>query len=386
MKPSKPLSVEEFKVCVHFESLRKVLLTDRYARHLEKPLACWVLPADRRLPLALLGRTLHELLGTPFAELTATPGIGEKKIRSFVKLLARAAETDPAELPMEGPPESNGDSALAGAATCDGAAFDPAAISEVVWARWRAAVVRHGLGREKLGRFAPSLRDMTRVIWQRPLEDYTGHTLAEIRAMKTHGEKRLLAILEVFHNLYTLVAGMGTRDHLVVRIVPRAIDAVEDWTGRVLQTPGVPGRQEILDQLIRPLLEQVHVDATEQIAALAENRLGLSGPITSIRQAAREMGLTRARVYQLLNEINDILDVRWPTGRRHVYELRSKFLSEVAGMADPPDLAQFHAAIELFYPGGRRGAAGPLAGPREFAPQETDKESEPSAAAGVASP
>ena len=60
--------------------------------------------------------------------------------------------------------------------------------------------------------------------------------------MKTHGEKRVCAILEVFHVAHTLVAGMGTQEHLLVRIVPRLIDRVEQWIGRALQRPGVPSR------------------------------------------------------------------------------------------------------------------------------------------------
>jgi hypothetical protein len=230
----------------------------------------------------------------------------------------------------------------------------------VVWSQWRASVVKHGLEGERLGRFAPSLRNMTRVIWNKPLAAYTGMTLDELRSMKTHGEKRVRAILEVFHSAHVLVANMGTQDHLIVRIVPRSIDGVEQWIGRVLQKSGVPDEQEIFDELVSPLLEQVRTDATRQIASLAENRLGLAGPITSVRQAARTMGLTRARVYQLLNEINDIMMVRWPHGRHQVYELREKFQSELSQMDDPPKLRQFHAAIELFYPGSRRGAAGPL--------------------------
>ena len=129
---------------------------------------------------------------------------------------------------------------------------------------------------------------------------------------------------------HALVAGMGTQQHLVVRIMPRAIDRVEQWTGRALQRPGIPGQQEIFDNFVGPLLEQIRIDATQQIAALAENRLGVGGPITSVRQAARSMGLTRARVYQLLNEINDIMMVRWPTGRHQSHELREKFQAEAA--------------------------------------------------------
>ena len=55
MKLTKTSSVEELQVLSRFESLRRILLADTYAHHLDKPLAYWALPTDRRLPLALLG-------------------------------------------------------------------------------------------------------------------------------------------------------------------------------------------------------------------------------------------------------------------------------------------------------------------------------------------
>jgi hypothetical protein len=216
---------------------------------------------------------------------------------------------------------------------------------------------------------------MTRVIWNTPLGAYTNSTLAEIRALKTHGEKRIRAVLEVFHAAHVLVSGMGTQEHLVVRILPRQIDLAENWTGRMLQRPGVPDRQEIFENLVQPLLEQVRIDASGQVALLAENRLGVAGPITSVRQAARSMGLTRARVYQLLNEVNDIMTVRWPMGRHQIHELREKFMSETGETDESdglPDLRQFHAAVELFYPGSRRGASGPLEQTLDRIEQEED--------------
>ena len=371
MRLGKTVSVEELQIVSRFEGLRKMLLSEPYADHVDRPLAYWALPTDRRLPLAFLGRTLRDLLGTPFGELSATPGIGRKKIASFVQLLARAAQTDPTDLPMEildpppvgAPGHTDGDSA-------DG--FDPTNISEVTWAQWRASVVRHGLTGEAMGRLAPRLQNMTRVIWNTPLGAYTSSTLAEIRAMRTHGEKRTRALLEVFHAAHTIVAGMGTQEHLVVRIAPRLIDQVEQWIGRALQQPGIPGEPEIFAAFVQPLLEQVRIDATQQIATLAENRLGIGGPITSVRQAARTMGLTRARVYQLLNEINDIMMVRWPTGRHQVHELRERFQAEATELAQSPDLRQFYAAVELFYPGSRRGAAGPLEQTLDLAEQEDE--------------
>jgi hypothetical protein len=340
------------------------LLSQPYTEHIEKPLAYWALPTDRRLPLAFLGRTLKDLLNTPFFELNATPGIGQKKIRSFVNLLARVANTTAAELPLNvaelaaaSLEPGNGSAEHNGGAT---AAFDPCAVSEVVWAQWRATVVKHGLSHELLGRFAPSLRNMTRVIWNAPLGTYTHYTLAEIRTMKTHGEKRVRAILEVFHSIHGLAANMGSQPHLVVRIAPRLIDGVERWVGCVLQTAGIPSQEEIHEKLVCPLLQQIRIDATQQITSLAENRLGIHGPIASVRQAARSMGLTRARVYQLLNEINDVMSVRWPTGRHQMYELSDKFHEESTKIENPPDLNQFAAAVELLYPGTRRGAAGSL--------------------------
>jgi len=359
MKLSKTPSAEELQVISRFEVLRKMLVREQYREHWCKPLAFWVLPTDRRLPLAFLGRTLGEVLNTPFAELCATPGVGQKKIRSFLKLLSRVANTDLAALPIDSTPVVDHAKPASGE-DISANGFDPAVVSEMVWDQWRASVLRHGLGHEPLGRFAPSLRNMTRVIWNRPLHVYAGCTLAQIRSMKTHGEKRVRAILETFYSVHTLVGRMGIVDHLVVRIVPRCIDAAETWVGGRLQSPGVPSSQEVFERFVAPLLEQVRIDTTRQIVHLAENRLGIDGPRTSVRQAARQMGLTRARVYQLLNAISDVMEVRWPLGRHQVYQLRDKLQTESTLMANPPDLAQFHAAIELFYPGSRRGAAGPL--------------------------
>lgn len=360
MKTIQTASVEQLQLVSRFETLRRMLLGDAYATHLEKPLAYWALPTDRRLPLAFLSRTLGELLATPYSELAATPGIGQKKMRSFVSLLARVANTDPAELPSDAATSLEYPSAAPSRGSEQSNGFDPAAVSELVWSQWRANVMRHGLGKEPLGRLAPSLRHITRVIWNTPLEAYADKTLADIQGMKTHGDKRVRAILEVFHAVHTVVSHMGSQEHLVLRIVPRMIDAVETWIGRTLQRPGIPCEEELFHCFVNPLLRQIRCDASRQIIHLAETRLGIHGPVTSVRQAARGLGLTRARVYQLLNEINDIMSVRWPLGRHQVYELRDKFRAELRRVQQPASLDQFHAAVELFYPANRRGAAGRL--------------------------
>ncbi len=352
-------SVEEIQVAGRFELLRNALLSDPYAVHLEKPLAFWTVAGDRGLPLAFLGRTLRELLQTPFPDLAATPGIGRKKMWSFVKLLARAVKTDPSDFPTElAPPSADGNSQTAKPLPAE--EFNPADVCEVTWSQWRASVLRHGLGSEALGRFAPTLKYLTRVIWRRPLEVYAGMSLAEIRTSKTHGRKRIEAILDVFRGLHSLVASAGVQEHLVLRIAPRWIDAAETWVRRELQSPGIPGDEEFSAHFITPLLNQIRRDGSEQVVRLTEIRLGMHGPVTSVRQMSRSVGLTRARVYQLLNEINDIMVVRWPLGRHLVYQLDSKFRAAARRGEDRPGLEQFRVAVELFYPRLRRGAAGPL--------------------------
>ena len=99
------------------------------------------------------------------------------------------------------------------------------------------------------------------------------------------------AVLHVFHAVHTIVAGMGTQEHLLVRIVPRLIDQVEQWVGRTLQRPGIPGEQEIFGCFVEPLLKQIQIDATQQITALAENRLGCGCPITSVPPGRANNGL-----------------------------------------------------------------------------------------------
>ena len=195
MKVNKATSVEEYKIVSSFHTLRKTLLEEKFRDRLEKPLAYWALPNDRRLPLAFLGRTIKDLLDTPFEELSATPGIGQKKISSLVKLLSRATKDQPPAVPFginelaeSKKPATDGPQA---------ANFDPTVVSEALWSQWRETVEQHGVGAEKLGRLAPTLQALPTVIWRTRLNNYTHYTVAEIRQLKTHGEKRVRVVLEI---------------------------------------------------------------------------------------------------------------------------------------------------------------------------------------------
>lgn len=345
-------SVVEYQLESNFSHVRERLLDEQFADRWNKQLAHWALPSDRRLPLALMGYTIREILDTPFEELYATPGIGQKKVHSLVVLLNRAANDDspvsvePAPLPQEdGTPPVD-------VPRADEEKIDPAFVSESVWAQWRKTVVQHGLGEERLGRFAETLQSLPRVLWDTPLQAYTGLTLAQIRKLKTHGEKRVRVILETFGALHQILSPQSKTSHLEIRLLPREIRSVEDWLLRTLPNENLPDADDILVSFVRPLLEQVRIDAGEQIAELGESRLGLNAAERSVRQTASRLGLTRARVYQLLADIGAVLDIRWPEGHYLVNHLRDRIARE---HRHSRTYEPFFMAAALFFPDRRSG-------------------------------
>jgi hypothetical protein len=346
-------SVEDYKLRGSFEAVRKTLFSPDYADRLDKPLAYWALPSDRRLPLAFLGRTVGNLLETPFEELFSTPGVGQKKIQSLIKLLHRAVRDIPSpnitsahedERVSKGEKNSNGrEGNGAHGAELD---FDPDFVSEALWGRWRETVRRHRLDRERLGRLAPSLQNLPTVIWRTPLQFYAERTLEEIRALRTHGEKRVRMVLEVFYVVNKLLAPVETDHRLALRLVPHVAAELDYWLEDATFGEHAPDVSAIQRNLAGPLLDQVRIDAGDAVYELAVERLGIGIEPQTVRLQSRRLGVTRARVYQLLDECGKIMAVRWPEGRGKVRSFQERI--EAAGNADEARLCR--ALRELFYP------------------------------------
>ena len=348
MKLTKSAVLIDYKLVASFESVKQKLLRPKFADRWEKPLAYWVVATDRRLPLAFMGTSLRELLDTPLEELYATPGIGQKKIRTLINLLVRAAQAQPpgsiipltdAELEQAAAPATNGKR--------KGGEIDPAIVSEALWVQWRASIREHGFEHETLGRFVSSLQQLPRVIWNAPLGSYLDLSLAEIRALKTHGEKRVGAVLEVFGNLHQIVVHLGAQSHMGVRVLPRFVIRLENWVLRYLNGADVPSHDELRTAFVAPLLEQVRIDAGPQIAKLVEGRFGAAN--ATVRHAAQRLGLTRARIYQLLGEAATIIKVRWPEGQALAKQLRERLASQEV---EPAALELLDATIDLFFVAG----------------------------------
>ncbi len=294
--------------------------------------------------MALLGYSLRDLLARSMPELANTPGIGRKKLHSLIKLLQRATKDDPPVLPLSD--ESMGKK-RSRAARGQRGDFDPSVVSEVLWEQWRDTVKDSGLQREPLGRLAPSLQSLPTVIWGTPLETYCKYTVAEIRKLKTHGEKRVHAILEVFHSVYEMLEGAPNDRHLRLHIRPTFTAPIEKWINDTLARASVPSREDLRQYLVLPIIEQLRIDAGAKIVKLVEERLGIKSTPQRVQIQARRLGLTRARIYQLFEMCADIMAVRWPEGEALFQRLYQK-------VASSPEARTQHdlmrAFLELIYP------------------------------------
>jgi hypothetical protein len=345
---AQPNSAEEHKLISSFEAVKKTLSNDEFADRLDKPLAYWALPNDRRLPLAFLGRSVGELLSTPFNELTATRGIGQKKISSLVKLLHRATNSDPPAVPYgikeladEIENSNNEDEVIP---ACK---FDPAMVSEALWVQWCETARRFHLNKEKLGRLAPSLQHLPTVIWDTPLGEYMNRSLAEIRQLRTHGEKRVRVVLEVFHAVHELLGEASDETHLSLTLVARFVPPVEAWLQAIANRLDLPTREQVANELAIPLLRQIRIDSGNTVYQLARDRLGIGVEPKSVRQQSAELDVTRARIYQLLEDCGKVMEVRWPVGRSYM----ARAMEQVETNARNHEGAQlFRNTRQLFFP------------------------------------
>ncbi|MGQ9503447.1 MAG: hypothetical protein ACUVQR_00935 [Thermogutta sp.] len=340
--------LDELQLAMRFDELRKQLAEDRYRPIYNKTLAFWALRSDRRLPLALMSRTVEQIIASPFTDLAGTPGIGKKKLQGLLMLLERAANTDLSSVPLDvgEPVETEPKSA------------DPEPeplfrwedVSELTWAEWRATVRKHGLQSIPLGRLSPSLKRVTRVVWHVPLGEFLDDTIADLREKRSFGERRLLALFEVFGVIHETLKNVEPQSHLAIELAPRRILAMQQWILKTWQAGKVPSEEEIKQNFISPLLEQARIDTAEQTVVMVEQRLGINGPPVSVRQLGRTFNLTRARIYQLFDELAEIMRVRWPLGRAYTQLLQSFIVYEYNRRGTGPDISQLTMAIEIFFP------------------------------------
>jgi hypothetical protein len=345
----KAISNDRYRLVGTYERLRKNLIEHSDGGRLDKALSYWVLPTDRRLPIAFLDRPLRDLLSLPLDELMATPGVGHKKILGFFDLLKRASKATPPDVPFG---LNGNDAAKRATKPAEPGGFDASIVSELLWSSWCETVLRYGMGPEKLGRLAPSLQVLPTVIWHSRLEEYADRSLAEIRSLKTHGEKRVQAILEVFCTIHEALATATLQENIDVLLVPRFIPPLTRWLLERVGQEELPSVDELHQNVVKPMLNQIRIDLGDQVAGLATARLSLDENSPSVKQQADAIGVTRARVYQLLEDCAKVMDVRWPEGRWLLAPLATRF-----GASDPETIGLLHGIMDLFYAPEKAAAA-----------------------------
>lgn len=332
-------SAERYRLEGTYERLRRALVSGPQDGRTDQPLSYWVLPTDRRLPIAFLDRTLRDLLEAPLEELMLTPGVGQKKILGFFDLLRRAIKSESPHAPFGISPEP------ATPTNRPGLGLEPEAVSQAVWSEWCEAILRAGFGGHTLGRVAPSLAPLPTVIWQSTLADYAALSLAEIRGLKTHGEKRVYAILGVFGAVYEAVSTAALHERLQLDLTARFVPELTHWIVGRATKDGVVTYDAIRDHLARPLLAQIEVDLGETVAGLVAERLALDGPAPTVKNQAERLSVTRARVYQLIEDCGRVMEVRWPEGRWLLAAL-----VDHPQEIEPEALGLIHAVRGIFYP------------------------------------
>src|SRR5918996_618776 len=247
----KAISNDRYRLVGTYERLRKSLLERPDDGRLDKALSYWVLPTDRRLPIAFLDRPLRDLLSQPLDDLMATPGVGHKKIMGFFDLLKRASKASSPDAPF-GLANQEASKRQKPAPTSCG--FDAAIVSESLWAQWCETVHRYGMGPEKLGRLAPSLQSLPTVIWHSRLEEYFDRSLAEIRSLKTHGEKRVHAILEVFCTVHEALATATLQENIDLVVGPLFVPPLTRWLMEAVSQSELPPVDTLHQHIVKPMI------------------------------------------------------------------------------------------------------------------------------------
>ena len=344
--------VTDYQLALRFENVRKQLLEASCQEPLERALAFYAVPNDRHLPLALIQRPIRQVLDTPLDELHAVPGIGPRKLGSLIDLLQRAAGASSIAAVSPAAKGVETESCVAAPHEADVAG----AVSEAAWEQWRGTIRRRQFGHETLGRFAASLRQLPRTLWERRLETYLGLTLAELNELRGHGEKRVAAILGIFGKLHELLLRFDEQPHLSVQLLPSFATRLKRWLDYRLEHGELPPLDEVDSFFVAPLLDQLSIDGGEMHVELVRDRLNPAN--RGLGSAARRLGLARGRAYELLADTLAIIDVRWPEGRSLAWQLLDRMESRAA-----PSEATVRMAVAtgLFFHSRARQAKSPPA-------------------------
>ena len=182
-------SVSQFQ---RFEAVRRLFQTCCADSRADEPLLNWTVPSDRHLPSVLIELTLRQVLDTPYSALETTRGVGPTKLDRLLAIVERAVislQQDASGFPASSsladvsifPVESSASEKPP--SPSPPAAPTPDAIGEGQWQILARRIRAHGLDHYPVGRFARSLLELPRSLWNEPFSSFTSRSLAQIRRL-----------------------------------------------------------------------------------------------------------------------------------------------------------------------------------------------------------
>ena len=201
-----------------------------------------------------------------------------------------------------------------------------------------------GLWFHPVGRGIPSMRECGWNIGSMSFDAlFEKYSWAEIMGGK---RKRLGCVAQLFSRIPQFVS---ISNDLGVAIEPVAAQILlaKSTIREILNSRRSPTQDELSRGVIAPLLEQVEVDCGPESSLVAKLRLGLGHRGRLFRDIASEMGISNARVGQLLKRAQGALLIRWREGE-YLFDDLCELLQR--GNSDFDSYRLCYRVFEVFYP------------------------------------
>lgn len=311
-----------------FDLATRLLETHQHHRLLDRPVWHWLQADHLHVPVAWLDRTVRELLEFRLGEIASTPGIGAKKLEKLVLAVDRARNAIERDVPagLCHTDRSTGDKdnesmtfpyRVARDAYFLGVEHTPLGdLDERDWRCVAQLVRHHGIEDLMLGRFAPSLRQLDRALWDARIANFTRRPLSELQRLQGCGPVRLQQSICQILSLAFLLNALPVRHDMRISLLAGPIAEANQWLAQLLP-PGrenLPEKRSIREDFLRPLLMQIEKDGNARLGEVASRRIGDGVQPATLREIATDCGVTPDRIRTLLQQAAFVLYVRWHEG------------------------------------------------------------------------
>lgn len=303
----------------------------------ERLLRYWARASDTHMSRQFLDMNLGQILNIPFDQLVNMQGVGLKRIERLLTILQRVAVDEPSVPSTELAVVKHEQVAKAVVPTGEPVTFDN--LTEMEWEKWCDLIRNHRLTDEPLGRFVPSLQDLSQQSWNISLGEYTSYSLEELRARLGTNTVKIRKVLKVFSEITKQTHLFNCDLKLSIRLYPPIVRDIIAWAESLLDEKRIPNVEETLRSFVNPLLIMLENDIGQYHTEITRRRIGVNTPRHTLEEIAIDYGITRERVRQLTLKPSKALKARWPEGAYLLDNLYSLFQS-AENAAEPLRLIQ----------------------------------------------